>query len=62
MHGVWEFTPQAQGTLFKSHLTLEYAVPGIGPMIRGIIAKLAKKNLDATLNAIKQWVEGNSPK
>ena len=56
--GEWRFTPVAEGTRFDSTLEIEYDVPLIGPLIKGIVAKKAKENLDATLAAIKNRAEG----
>ena len=58
LEGVWTFTPVPEGTRFDSKIDIEYDVPLIGPLLKGIIAKKAKENLDATLLAIKQRAEG----
>jgi uncharacterized membrane protein len=56
--GVWRFTDEGEGvTRFESELEVEYDVPLIGPLIRGLIAKKAKQNLDQTLAAIKRAAE-----
>jgi len=56
--GVWRFIDQGGGTTtFESELEVEYDVPLIGPLIRGLIAKKAKENLDNTLAAIKRAAE-----
>jgi uncharacterized membrane protein len=57
-HGVWRFIDEGDGvTRFESELEVEYDVPLIGPLIRGLIAKKAKENLDQTLAAIKRAAE-----
>lgn len=55
--GLWTFSPVPEGTRFDSTLDIEYDVPLIGPLIKGIVAKKAKENLDATLAAIKKRAE-----
>lgn len=55
--GEWHFEPVPEGTLFRSVLEIEYDVPLIGPLLKGLIARKAKENLDATLKAIKERAE-----
>ena len=58
LRGIWRFTDLGDGTTrFDSELELEYDVPLIGPLIKGLIAKKAKENLDQTLAAIKRAAE-----
>jgi uncharacterized membrane protein len=57
LEGLWTFTPVPEGTRFDSKLEIEYDVPLIGPLLKGLIAKKAKENLDATLAAIKKRAE-----
>ena len=57
LEGLWTFTPVPEGTRFDSRLEIEYDVPLIGPLLKGLIAKKAKENLDATLDAIKRRAE-----
>lgn len=61
MEGVWTFQPVDGGTRFQSTLTLEYDVPLIGPLIKSLVAKKARENLDATLAAIKARAESSAP-
>jgi uncharacterized membrane protein len=58
LEGIWTFTPIPEGTRFDSQLEIEYDVPLIGALLKGLIAKKAKENLDATLEAIKRRAEG----
>jgi uncharacterized membrane protein len=58
LEGVWTFSPVEEGTRFDSQLEIEYDVPLIGGLLKGLIAKKAKENLDATLEAIKKRAEG----
>ena len=58
LEGLWTFTSVEEGTRFDSQLEIEYDVPLIGALLKGIIAKKAKENLDATLDAIKRRAEG----
>ena len=56
--GVWTFTDLGGRTRFDSQIEVEYNVPLIGPLIKGLIAKKMKENVDNMLQAIKQKVEG----
>ncbi len=55
--GKWKFTDLAGRTRFDSEIEVEYDVPLIGPLIKGLIAKKMKENVDNMLAAIKQKVE-----
>ncbi len=60
LEGLWTFTPTGpdeRETRFDSRLEIEYDVPLIGPLLKGVIAKKAKENLDATLAAIQRRAE-----
>lgn len=57
--GFWKFTDLGGKTRFDSEIDVEYDVPLIGGLIKGLIAKLMKQNVDSMLEAIKQRVEGN---
>lgn len=57
LEGVWTFEPVPEGTIFRSQVEIEYAVPLIGPLLKGLIARKAKENLDATLAAIRAEAE-----
>jgi len=56
--GVWRFEQVDGGTRFVSELDFEYDVPLIGPLIKSIIARKMKENLDNMLAAVKGKVEG----
>ena len=56
--GNWTFTDLGGKTRFDSEIEVEYDVPLIGALIKGIIAKKMKENVDNMLAAIKQKVEG----
>ncbi|MCX8052958.1 MAG: SRPBCC family protein [Armatimonadetes bacterium] len=56
--GKWKFTDLGEHTRFDSEIDFEYDVPLIGPLIKGIIAKKMKDNVDNMLEAIKKKVEG----
>lgn len=56
--GVWTFTDLGGRTRFDSEIEVEYDVPLIGPLIKGIIAKKMKENVDNMLAAVKKRVEG----
>ncbi|MDH7600706.1 MAG: SRPBCC family protein [Armatimonadota bacterium] len=57
--GKWKFTDLGGRTRFDSEIEVEYDVPLIGPLIKGLIAKKMKENVDNMLAAIKRKVEGN---
>jgi len=57
--GSWKFTTKDGATEFVSVLDFEYDVPLIGALIKGIIAKKMKENLDNMLAAIKEKVENS---
>ena len=57
--GVWKFTDLGGRTRFESEIEVEYDVPLIGALIKGLIARKMKDNVDNMLAAIKQKVEGN---
>ena len=57
--GVWTFTDLGGRTRFDSEIEVEYDVPLIGALIRGLIARKMKDNVDNMLAAIKGKVEGN---
>ncbi len=56
--GVWKFTEVNGGTKWESILDFEYDVPLIGPLIKNLIAKKMKENLDNMLAACKRKIEG----
>lgn len=56
--GFWKFTDLGGKTRFDSEIDVEYDVPLIGGLIKGLIAKLMKQNVDSMLEAIKNKVEG----
>jgi uncharacterized membrane protein len=60
LEGVWRFEPVPEGTLFTSVVEIEYDVPLIGGLLKGLIAKKAKENVDATLEAIKRQAEAEA--
>lgn len=55
--GLWTFTPVDGGTEFKSVIEYEYDVPMIGPLIKSLILKKMKQNVDNMLLAIKNKIE-----
>ena len=56
--GKWTFEPIENGTKFTSVIEYEYDIPLIGPMLKALIAKKMKQNIDNMLSAIKAQVEG----
>lgn len=55
--GEWRFTELGGRTRFESEIEVEYDVPLIGALIKGLIAKKMKENVDNMLAAIKARVE-----
>lgn len=55
--GFWQFIDLGGRTRFESEIDVEYDVPLIGNLIKGLIAKLMKQNMESMLAAIKQKVE-----
>lgn len=55
--GIWTFESVDGGTKYTSVIDFEYDIPLIGPMIKTLIAKKMKQNVDNMLNAIKDKVE-----
>ncbi len=56
--GVWKFTDLGARTRFDSEIEVEYDVPLVGALIKGLIAKKMKENVDNMLQAIKERLEG----
>jgi ribosome-associated toxin RatA of RatAB toxin-antitoxin module len=57
LEGDWVFTPERGGTRFDSTVDVEFNIPLIGPLLKGLIAKKVKENLDETQSAIKRRAE-----
>jgi len=55
--GLWTFEPVDGGTKYTSVIDFEYEIPLIGPIIKSLVAKLMKQNVDNMLIAIKNKVE-----
>lgn len=55
--GTWKFEPEDAGTKYTSVIDFEYDIPLIGPIIKSLVAKLMKQNVDNMLNAIRQKAE-----
>jgi uncharacterized membrane protein len=55
--GAWKFTDLGGTTRFDSEIEVEYDVPLVGALIKGIIARKMKENVDNMLAAIKERVE-----
>ncbi len=56
--GVWTFTDLGGRTRFDSTIFVEYDVPLVGALIKGLIAKKMKDNVEDMLAAVKRQVEG----
>ena len=55
--GLWTFESVNGGTKYTSAIDFEYDIPLIGPVIKSLIARLMKQNVDNMLNAIKDKAE-----
>jgi len=55
--GLWTFEPVDGGTKYTSVIDFEYEIPLIGPVIKMLVAKLMKQNVDNMLEAIKTRAE-----
>ena len=55
--GVWTFEAADGGTKYTSVIDFEYEIPLIGPIIKTLVARLMKQNVDNMLAAIKQKAE-----
>lgn len=55
--GDWTFTPENGGTRFDSRVDVEFNIPLIGPLLKSLIAKKVRENLENTQSAIKQSAE-----
>lgn len=55
--GVWTFESVDGGTKFTSVIDFEYDIPMVGPLIKTLIAKKMKQNVDNMLAAIKAKAE-----
>lgn len=55
--GLWTFEPVDGGTKYTSVIEFEYDIPMIGPLIKNLIAKKMKQNVDNMLLAIKEKAE-----
>jgi uncharacterized membrane protein len=55
--GKWAFTDLGGRTRFDSEIEVVYNVPLVGAIIKGLIAKKMKENVDNMLQAIKGKVE-----
>lgn len=56
--GFWTFVAQNGGTLMRMQLECDINVPMIGAIIKGLIAKLAKANIDTMFDGIRRRTLG----
>ena len=54
--GVWTFEEHPDGTRVYLRLDFEFDVPLIGPLIKGLLARLVKRNSEETLEGLKRLV------
>lgn len=54
--GVWAFEEHPQGTKVYLKLEYEFNVPLIGPLIKGLLAKLVKRNAEEMLAGLARLV------
>lgn len=55
--GVWTFESVDCGTRYTSVIDFEYDIPLIGPIIKTLVARLMKQNVENMLEAIKAKAE-----
>ena len=55
--GIWAFEPVEGGTKYTSVIDFEYEIPMIGPIIKTLVARLMKQNVENMLEAIKEKAE-----
>lgn len=55
--GRWTFTERDGGTLFHSVVDYEYDIPLIGALIKGLVQRKVKENVDQILACVKAKVE-----
>jgi len=55
--GKWNFTDVDGKTRFDSEIEVEYDIPLVGALIKSIIAKKMKENVDNMLVAVKSRIE-----
>jgi ribosome-associated toxin RatA of RatAB toxin-antitoxin module len=60
LEGVWRFSPDDGGVRFESVVDYDFAVPGLGAVVKGIVHGLVVKNLESTLQAIKERAENRA--
>jgi len=54
--GLWTFEEHPEGTRVFLRLDFEFDVPLIGPLIKGLLAKLVKRNGEETLEGLRRLV------
>ena len=55
--GLWTFEAVDGGTKYTSVIDFEYEIPLIGPIIKTLVARLMKQNVEDMLSAIKTKAE-----
>lgn len=58
--GTWSFVAQDGGTLMRMELECDINVPMIGAIIKGLIGKLAKMNVDNMFEGIRRRALGEA--
>jgi len=56
--GIWHFEPTPDGTQMRMEIEYRYDVPLIGPLLKALVARLMKQNMEAILAALKKQAEG----
>lgn len=56
--GVWSFEPDSDGTRVRLHISYEYNVPLIGPLIKKLLRKLVARNAEETLEGLRRRALG----
>ena len=55
--GVWRFSPEGDGTRFESEVNYDLEIPTIGPLIRGVVKKIMRDNVDRLQAAMRKRAE-----
>ncbi len=60
MEGTWTFTEENGVTTFTSSLDYEYNIPGLGAIVKKVIEKIARDNIQGILDGLKSRCEEES--
>ena len=58
--GTWSFEHEGADCRARLHITYEYNVPLIGPLIKKLLRRLVARNAEETLEGLRQRAEGKT--